>query len=182
MIDCGKLVIMGSGKEFDIEGTFTEAQSFKSVVERRSGDKTARGMVRDKHELYADEPEWLEEPGAGDDLHPAPVDYLVFGLASCQAEILDQALKKARIDNYHITVKAEVDRVGEDEPADEMLAHHAGRISHIDVKLTLQVQDEYADRAQRCLDVYDTGCVVGQSLREGIEYTPNAKLKITEKE
>lgn len=170
---------MESETGFDIEKSFTESQSFQSTVERRSDDDWAEGLVRGKHELYADEPEWLEEPGAGEDAHPAPVDYLVFGLASCQVEILDQAMKKARIEDYHITATAEVDRVGEDQPADEMLAHHAGRISHITVDLTLEVPDEYESRAQRCLDVYDTGCVVGQSLRNGIEYTPHTTLEVS---
>lgn len=170
---------MDSETEFDIEESFTEAQSFRNTVERSSDDQRAEGMVRGKHELYADEPEWLEEPGAGDDSHPAPVDYLVFGLASCQVEILDQAMKKARIEEYHITAEAEVDRVGEDEPADEMLAHHAGRISHITIDLTLEVPEEFESRAQRCLGVYDTGCVVGQSLRKGIEYTPHTSLEVS---
>jgi hypothetical protein len=35
----------------------------------------------------------------------------------------------------------------------------------------------YEDRAQRCLDVYDTGCIVGQSLRAGIDYTPETSLE-----
>jgi organic hydroperoxide reductase OsmC/OhrA len=61
-----------------------------------------------------------------------------------------------------------------------MLAHHAGRISHISVDLTLEVPGEYESRARRCLDVYDTGCVVGQSYRQGIEYTPSTTFKLTD--
>lgn len=173
---------MPTDETFDLQEQFLANRRFRSVVERSADDDVANGVVRGKHELYADEPEWLEEPGAGDDAHPAPVDYLVFGLVACQVEVLDQALKKARIEDYHLEAAAEVDRVGEDEPAEEMLAHHAGRVSHIEVDLTLEVPVEYENRAQRCLDVYDTGCVVGQSLREGVEYTPTATLEVVGEE
>lgn len=169
---------MDSETTFDLQEEYTDERRFRSVVERGSDDDRARGLVRGKHELYADEPEWLEAPGAGDDAHPAPVDYMVFGLVSCQLEVLDQALRKARIEDYHIRASAEVDRVGEDQPAEEMLAHHAGRVSHISVDLTLEVPPEYESRAQRCLDVYDTGCVVGQSYRNGVEYTPTTTLEL----
>lgn len=168
---------MPSEREFDLQEEYVGERRFRTVVERSADDEIATGTVRGKHDLYADEPTWLEEPGAGNDTHPAPADYLVFGLAACQVEVLDQALRKARIEDYQITVEAEVDRVGEDEPADEMLAHHAGRISHIDVELTLSVPEEFEGRASRCLDVYDTGCVVGQSYRQGIEYTPTTSLE-----
>lgn len=171
---------MAREREFDLQEEYTEDRRFRSVVERSSEDTVAQGVVRGKHELYADEPEWLEEPGAGEDAHPAPVDYLVFGLVACQLEVLDQALKKARIEDYHIHAEAEVDRVGEDQPADEMLAHHAGRVSHIAVDLTLEVPPEYEGRAERVLDVYDTGCVVGQSYRAGIDYTPSTTLELNE--
>ncbi|WP_255152289.1 OsmC family protein [Halorarius halobius] len=172
---------MGRDSEFDVQEEYTEEnRKFRSVVERSSDDDVAHGLVRGKHELHADEPEWLEEPGAGNDAHPAPADYLVFGLVSCQVEVLDQALRKARIEEYNIRASAVVDRVGEDEPAEEMLAHHAGRISHVSVDLTLEVPPEFESRAQRCLDVYDTGCVVGQSYRNGIDYTPTATLDVVE--
>lgn len=169
---------MASDREFDLQEEYSEDRRFRSVVERGADDEFASGTVRGKHDLYADEPTWLEEPGAGNDAHPAPVDYLVFGLVSCQVEVLDQALRKARIEDYHISAEAEVDRVGEDEPAEEMLAHHAGRVSHVSVDLTLSVPAEFEGRASRCLDVYDTGCVVGQSYRSGIEYTPSTSLEI----
>lgn len=153
---------------------------FRCTVSRSADEEYATGVVRDKHELRVDEPEWLEDPGGGDDAYPAPVDYMVFGLAACQLEVLDQALRKARVEDYGIEVDAVVDRVGEDQPADEMLTHHAGRISHVQVDLTLEVPSEHEERARRCLEVYDTGCVVGQSFRAGVEYTPNTTLKVAE--
>jgi uncharacterized OsmC-like protein len=171
---------MAKERKFNLQEEFTENGRFRSVIERSSTDSIAHGVVRERHELHADEPEWLEEPGAGNDDYPAPVDYLVFGLLACQVEVLDQALKKAHIEDYEIHAEAEVDRVGEDEPADEMLAHHAGRVSHINIDLLLEVPSEYESRADRVLDVYDTGCVVGQSYRAGIDYTPHTSLEINE--
>lgn len=47
-----------------------------------SDEPFQRGDVRGKHTLYSDEPDFLPVM-AGDDEHPAPVDYLVFGLVSC---------------------------------------------------------------------------------------------------
>lgn len=61
-----------------------------------------------------------------------------------------------------------------------MLAHHAGRVSHVSVDLSLTVPAEFESRARRCLDVYDTGCVVGQSYRQGIQYTPRTSLAVEE--
>ena len=162
----------------DYQVTAEWDRKFTSTVERSAGDAFATGLVRGKHELRVDEPEWLEEPGAGEDAYPAPVDYMVFGLVSCQLEVLYQALEKARIEDFSIEASAEVDRVGEEIPAEEMLAHHAGRISHVDIDLTLSVPEEYEDRARRCLDVYDSGCVVGQSFRAGVEYTPHTTLEV----
>jgi uncharacterized OsmC-like protein len=161
--------------EYDVEREWD--RMFTSTVRRSSEDEYATGLIRDKHELRVDEPEWLGEPGAGEDAYPAPVDYMVFGLVACQLEVLDQALRKARIKDFEIEATATVDRVGEDQPAEEMLAHHAGRISHIAVDLSLSVPEEY-ESAQRCLDAYDTGCVVGQSFRAGVEYTPSTTLEV----
>jgi len=115
-----------------VGSTFQEHR--RAISRRRVRSWSRQG----KHELKVDKPEWLAEPGAGDDAYPAPVDYMVFGLVSCQVEVLDQALRKARTEDYHIEASAEVDRVGEDQPADEMLAHYAGRISHVTVDLTLE--------------------------------------------
>lgn len=170
---------MASEEGFDLQEEYNEARRFTCEIVRSSADDVADGVVRGKHELYADEPTWLQPPGGGNDAHPAPVDYLLFGLVACQVEVLDQALKKARIEGYSIEATGEVDEVGEDAPAEEMLAHHAGRVSHIAVDLTLEVPEDYESRAQRCLDVYDTGCVVGQSLKAGVDYTPTATLETT---
>lgn len=169
---------MAEPSEYDIDDEYTEERRFTGTVTRRSDDEIARGSVRGKHDLFADEPEWIEEPGAGNDEHPAPVDYLLFGLVACQVEVLDQALQKARIEDYEIEGWAEVDGVGADEAAEEMLAHHGSRVEHITVEISLTVPPEFESRAQRCLEVYDTGCIVGQSYRHGIDYSPRTSLQV----
>ena len=73
---------MSEANEYEVVDEWD--RRFRSTVERSSDDEFAHGVVRDKHELKVDEPEWLEEPGSGEDAHPAPVDYMVFGLVSCQ--------------------------------------------------------------------------------------------------
>jgi uncharacterized OsmC-like protein len=84
-------------KEFEAGEKYRNHGQFRSTVTRNADDDVAHGVVRNKHELKADEPEWIEEPGAGNDQHPSPADYMTFGLLACQVEVLDQALQKARI-------------------------------------------------------------------------------------
>lgn len=57
-----------------------------------------------------------------------------------------------------------------------MPGHTANRIQHIDIDIDVTVPDEYEEDAQRCLDVYDQDCIVGQSFRSGIDYTPHTSL------
>lgn len=139
-------------------------------------DSKTRGVLRDKHEVVFDEPKFL--PAAeGEDTAPSPVDYLMSGLAGCQVSVLDQALKKARVEDYHIEVVAMIATVGKDDVPEEMPSNTMNRIQHVDIDVTLTVPEEYRSRAQRCLDVYDDGCIVGQSLRVGIDYTPRTTLE-----
>jgi uncharacterized OsmC-like protein len=126
---------------------------------------------RESHEIIFDEPD-----PRGDDDHPSPVMYLFASLVGCQMAVLCAALEKARIEDFRIKADAESER-SLDEVAEEMPDGTAKRIEHIDIDLTLEVPKEYEDRAQRCLDVYDTGCIVGQSLRAGIDYTPETSLE-----
>lgn len=142
-------------------------------------DSRTRGVLRDKHEVVFDEPEFLPV-AEGEDTAPSPVDYLMAGLAGCQVSVLDQALKKARVADYHIEVEATIDAVGTDDVPEEMPSNTVNRIQHIAIDVTLTIPEEHRSRAQRCLDVYDDGCIVGQSLRAGIDYTPRATLETAE--
>jgi organic hydroperoxide reductase OsmC/OhrA len=147
----------------------------RTVVTRTSEDDLATATVRGKHEIPIDEPEWLPM-GVGTDEHPAPVDHLVVALVSCQVEVLDQALRRARVEEYEIEAAAEIDRLGMDEPPEGMPSNTGQVIEHLDVELSVETTAEYEGRVQRCLDVYDGGCIVGRSYRAGIEYTPRTEV------
>ena len=127
----------------------------------------------ESHRVVFDEPEPL-----GDDEHASPVAYMFSSLVACQLSVLAQCLEKSRIEEYEITADAEIDRRGRDEVAEEMPAHTAKRIEHVAITIDLEVPAEYEDRAQRCLEVYDQGCIVGQSFRAGIDYTPTTELRL----
>lgn len=128
----------------------------------------------DSHRVVFDEPEPL-----GDDEHASPVAYMFSSLVACQLSVLAQCLEKSRVDEYEITADAEIDRRGRDEVAEEMPPHTAKRIEHIHIDIELEVPEEFQERAERCLEVYDKGCIVGQSFRAGIDYTPDTELRVT---
>lgn len=145
-------------------------------VTSSSDDEYRRGVLREKHEVVSDEPKFL--PIAGNDDHPAPVDYLVFGLLACQASVLTQCFEKSRIGEFDITAVAEITSMGAvEEHPEEMPDHTANRIDHIDIEIEIRVPERFRSRAARCADVYDQGCVVGQSLRAGVEYTPSTTVE-----
>ncbi|WP_418280632.1 OsmC family protein [Halorubrum sp. DTA98] len=146
----------------------------KATFEKTAGEPT-RGLCRDKHEVLIDEPEWIPRMG-GEDAHPSPVDYMMTALAACQVSVLSQCLSKARIDDYNIKAEATIDDAGEDDVDENMPDHTANRIRHIDIQLHLEVPAEHEKRASRCLEVYDTGCIVGQSYKAGIDYEPTTHL------
>lgn len=145
-----------------------------ATFEKRAGEPT-RGVCRDKHEVFVDEPEWIPRMG-GQDEYPSPVDHLMTALTACQVSVLAQCLSKARIDDYHIEAETTITDAGEDEVAEEVPEHTANRIRHIDIDLWVEVPESHEHRAAPCLDVYDTGCIVGQSYKAGIQYTPTTHL------
>lgn len=151
----------------------------RTVVTRSSEDELATAVVRDKHEIPIDEPEWLPM-GVGNDEHPAPVDHLVVALVSCQVEVLDQALKRARVEEYDIEATAEIDGLAMGEAPEGMPANTGQLIEHVDVEVTVETTEEFEGRVQRCLDVYDGGCIVGRSYRAGIDYTPRNEVLTVE--
>ena len=107
---------------------------------------------------------------------------MVASLVGCQISVLDQCLHRGGIEEFTIEANARIpsDSVRNDETATEMPAHTATRIEHIEIDLTARVDPADASRAERCLEVYDQGCIVGQSFTEGISYTPTTSLEITE--
>lgn len=157
----------------------TFGREYFGRVDAGTDEEYVRATVRDKHELLFDEPPNLDV-GAGNDDHPSPVDYLCAALTSCQASVLTQALERARIEEFDITVDWKIDNVGKDDVDEGMPSNTGSRVEHIRIDVRLEVPEEFKERAQRCLDIYDTGCIVGQSSRAGIEYTPHTELVVTD--
>lgn len=153
---------------------------FPCEVSASSEDPVNQGITRartGRHELLVDEGEHI--PGSeGEQEHPSPVDYLVFALISCQVSVLEQALYEAGVEEYEIEAVGAVDALGDDEVPDEMPAHTAARVDHVDVDIALEVPEEYGEEARDCLDAYNMGCIVGQSLMDGIEYTSSKSLEL----
>lgn len=142
-------------------------------MDAKSPYKTV-GIVHDArgatHTVTVDEPEPL-----GSDDAPSPGSHLFISLVSCQLTVLNSCLRKARVEDYRLKADASWEMtLGDVDEA--MPAATAKRIKHIDIDISLEVPEEFEGRAQRCLDVYDSGCIVGQSLKAGIEYTPHTNL------
>jgi len=154
--------------------------SEKNLGEGRSGHLRAtesertHGTIRG-HEVEFDEPRMEGKYG---DEHPSPVDHLLASLGGCQVSVLDQCLQKSRVDEYEIEADISVTEMGEGEIPGEMPSNTAMRIKEFQVDIDVTVPEEYERQATRCLEVYDVGCIVGQSLRSGIEYTPETSLSI----
>lgn len=140
-----------------------------------AGDRPVDGQVRE-HTFTIDDSESL--PYGGHDLAPSAVDYMVIGLAGCQLAFISQALRKARIEDWEIEITAVPDEWWREEISADLPENQIKRIDHIDVQVDLTVPEKYEGRARRCLEVYDQGCIVGQSFREGIEYTPETSLSV----
>jgi len=149
---------------------FTADVTATSDVEYTTAD------LRDRFTVHSDEPSWLPAPLAGDDDHPAPVDYLLASLALCQVSVLQQCLQHNGVDPYRIDCEATVDGFerAPDRP-DAMPEHTAGRIEHVTLRLTLTVTSADRDASGACLASYDEGCIVGQSI--GVAYTPLTRLE-----
>lgn len=139
-----------------------------------SHDTYTAGTVRG-HELWSDEPTPI-----GDNAHPSPVDYLVTSLTTCQMAVLSFCLEKARIDHYTIDAEAETTEELVGEVANEMPNSTQKRVTHIDINLDLEVAKKDAERARRCLQAYDSGCVVGQSIKAGVDYDTSTSLTIAD--
>lgn len=145
------------------------------VVADSSGEHTTADL-RGRFTLRSDEPSWLPEPLAGEDAHPAPVDYLLASLAICQVSVLQQCLQHNGVDPYRIDCEASIDGFerAPDLPA-VMPEHTAGRVEHVTLTIELTVTPADRETADGCLASYDEGCIVGQSI--GIDYTPLTVLE-----
>jgi len=156
-------------------------EEFTAEMSISPNDDYKTATIRGKHTLKSDEPAWLPSDLAGNDAYPAPVDFLLMSLACCQASVLNQCLKNNNVEEYLIECEATIDDYNRDKDhSDHMPAHTALRISHITVTMVLTTTPVYENAADECLTVYDNGCIVGQSLDGGINYTPLTALETVE--
>lgn len=150
-----------------------DASQPRVQLEKSAAEPFYEGLVRGEHTILGDERDKSPPVGSGEDHHPTPVDYLLWSLVACQAAVLSQCLAKARVEEFAISADADIDQAGAESVPEEMPTHTEKRIETIKIDLQLEVPEEYESRASRCLEVYNQGCIVGQSLLAGIDYTPN---------
>lgn len=168
---------MSEGDELD---DVTDDDFYMAATIRASSDAEFSDIkVRDKHDLKSDEPDWLPH-GAGQDAHPAPMDYMIVALTACQVSVLSQCLEKSRVEDFTITAEGAIDSVRKEDVPEEMPGNTRTRVDHMSVDIEVEVPEEHEHRAERCLEVYDQGCIVGQSYKAGIPYTPETSVSVTD--
>lgn len=117
-------------------------------------------------------------PYGGPDPAPVAVDYMVVGLAGCQLAVLSQFLRKARVDDFEVDISGIPSDWWREGIPEDLPENQVKLIEHIDLAVEVTVPEEYEKRARCCLAVYDQGCIVGQSFRAGIEYTPETSVTV----
>lgn len=139
---------------------------------KASEDRTNYIQVRG-HELYTDEPADLshsfKKGGRGE--APSAFDYLLSAVMGCQVNTLEQMLHKARVEEYDVDAECTGFTVTEDD---------IKRVQRIDLSITLVVPEADESRAQRCLDVYEKGCVIGETVKRGVDVRVEKSLELDE--
>ena len=106
--------------------------------------------------MVVDEPKPIGE-GSG----PNAPRLLAAAVGQCASSSLIYCLNKARIPiiNLNTTVKT------------NLFKNEKGltRIRSIDIQISLEVNEEYKPRLNRCLTIFEDYCTVTQSLRNGIQ-------------
>lgn len=157
----------------------TDDDFYLAATVRASSDSDFSEIkARGKFDLFADEPDWLPH-GAGQDAHPAPMDYMTVALTACQVSVLSQCLAKARVEDFTITAEGAIDSIRKEDVPEEMPGNTRTRVDHMSVDIDVEVPAEYEHRSKRCLEVYDQGCIVGQSYKAGIPYSPTTNVTVS---
>lgn len=133
-----------------------------------SNDRTNYVRVQN-HGLYIDEPEHLahsfKKGGRGE--APSALGYLLTAAMGCQVNSLEQMLHKARLTDYEIDAECTGYTVIEED---------IKRVQKISLEIALTVPADKESRANRCLEVYEKGCVVGETLKRGIDLEVEKRL------
>lgn len=121
------------------------------------------------HTMFTDEPPDLghsfKKGGRGE--APSAFDYLIAAAMGCQVNTLEQMLHKARVERYEIDAECTGYTVMKD---------NIKRIQKLELTVTLSVPEAKEARANRCLAVYEKGCVVGETLKRGLEFVVEKEL------
>lgn len=135
---------------------------------KASEDRTNYIQVRG-HELHTDEPADLshsfKKGGRGE--APSAFDYLLAAVMGCQVNSLEQMLHKARVEEYDVDAECTGFTVTKD---------NVKRVQQIDLEVTLTVPEDDEAQARRCLDVYEKGCVVGETVKRGVDVRVSKSL------
>lgn len=123
------------------------------------------------HTMFTDEPPDLghsfKKGGRGE--APSAFDYLITAAMGCQVNTLEQMLHKARVEQYEI----EADCTGF-----TLTESNVKRIQKLELAIELRVPTEKESAGRRCLDVYEQGCVVGETLKRGMAFTVEKELTL----
>lgn len=134
-----------------------EDQGFSLEMTLRSGFELGVDFGEEGiPDLTVDEPPPLGE-GAG----PNPARLLGAAVGSCMSASLLFCLRRARIDVAELRTTVE----------GKLVRNEAGRlrIGELRVKIHPGVDPDDRARMERCLELFEDFCIVGQSVRQGIE-------------
>lgn len=133
-----------------------------------SNDRTNYVRVQN-HGLYTDEPPGLshsfKKGGRGE--APSSFGYLVTAGMSCEVNTLEQMLHKARISTYEIDAEC---------TGFSYTEGNIKRVQRLDLALTLTVHPDMESRAERCLEVFEKGCAIGETLKRGMDFRVDKHL------
>ena len=144
--------------------------SFTISLERRGDYRFAvdfGGAVTSS--LLMDEP-----PPLGYGSGPNAAQVLAAAVVNCLSASLLFCFKKARVEPASLTATADV----------TLSRNERGRlrISHISVRILPELQKEDVARIGRCLDIYESFCMVTESVRDGIDVDVQVEPVATEDE
>lgn len=107
-------------------------------------------------DLLTDEP-----PPLGEGRGPNPARLLAAAVGNCLSASLKFCLEKSRIEVQELTTKVE----------GTIVRNEAGRlrIGGLRVQLEPGLDPGQVERAGRCLEIFEEFCIVGQSVRQGID-------------
>lgn len=137
-----------------------------------SNDRTNFVRTRNReynHTMHTDEPPDLghsfKKGGRGE--APSAFDYLIAAGMGCQINTLEQMLHKARVTDYDI----EGDCTGFTFTEGDVK-----RVQKLELTITLTVPEDAESQGRRCLDVYEKGCVVGETLKRAVDFRVEKEL------